>query len=75
MAGSGKGVPGDMEPVGAGEELVGEGVGLEEVDKALELSRIFRTDIGSLTDQVLRIPDIAHLGGGGGDGGDDLDKD
>ena len=61
MAGSGKGVPGDMEPVGGCEELVGEGVRLEEVDKALELSRIFRTDIGSLTDQVLRIPDTAHF--------------
>ena len=32
MAGRGEGVPGDVEPAAAGEELVGELPGLEEID-------------------------------------------
>ena len=37
VARRGEGVPGDVEPVGAGEELVGEGVMTEEVNQQLEL--------------------------------------
>jgi len=51
-----------MEPGGAGEELVGEGVGLEEVDEALELGGIFGVDVGGLAEKVLGIldpPDLA----------------
>ena len=51
----GEGGPGDVEPGGAGEELVGEGVGFEEVDEALELSGIFRTNVGGLTEKVLGV--------------------
>ena len=36
MTGLGKGVPGKVEPTVAGEELVGEGVGLQEVDVRTE---------------------------------------
>ena len=55
MAGCGVGVPGDVKPGGAREKLVGEGVGLEEVDQALELSRIFGADVSSLTDEMLGV--------------------
>ena len=42
MAGRSEGVPGEVQPGGTGEKLVGEGVGLEEVDEAMELGRILR---------------------------------
>ena len=61
MAGRGEGVPGDVKPGGAGEELVGEVVVAEEVDKALELSRIFGTDVGGLAEKVLGVTDTADL--------------
>ena len=32
MAGSGKGIPGDVEPAAAGEELIGELPGFEKID-------------------------------------------
>ena len=60
MAGLGEGVPRDVEPAGAGQELVGEGVVAQEINEALELSRIFRADVGSLADEVLRIVDTTH---------------
>ena len=50
-----------MEPVGAGQELVGEGVSAEEVDQPLELGRILRTDISCLADEVLGIVDASDL--------------
>ena len=50
-----------MEPGGCRKELVGEVVGLEEINKALELSRILGADIGGLTDEVLRVLYPAHL--------------
>ena len=62
MAGLGEGIPGDVEPAGAGEELVGQGVGLEEVDKALELARILGTDVGSLAEQMLGVLDTTDQG-------------
>ena len=61
VAGRGEGVPGDVKPGGAGEELVGEVVVAEEVDKALELSRIFGTDVGGLAEKVLGVTDTADL--------------
>ena len=60
MARLGEGVPGDVEPGGAGEELVGEGVGFEEVDEALELGGIFGADVGGLTKKVLRVFDTPN---------------
>ena len=54
-------VPGNVEPVRASEELVGEGVTAEEVDQPLELGRILRTDISRLTDEVLGVLDTADL--------------
>ena len=61
MAGLGEGVPRDMKPVGAGEELIGEVVTAEKVDKMLKLSRVFRADVGSLADEVLGITDTADF--------------
>ena len=49
-----------MEPTAAGEQLVGKGVMAEEVDQTLELSWIFRPDVGSLTDKVLRVAHTAN---------------
>ena len=60
MAGLGEGVPRDVEPAGAGEELVGEGVMAQEVDEALKLLGVARTDIGGLTEEVLRVLHTAH---------------
>ena len=61
MAGWGEGVPGDVEPAAAGEELVGELPGLEEIDQALELGRVFGTDVGGLAEEVLGVFDTTDL--------------
>ena len=53
MAGLLEGVPGDVEPAVAGEELVSERVVFQERYQALELGRILWSDVGSLTLQVL----------------------
>ena len=55
MARLGERIPGEVEPGGAGKELVGEGVMTEEVDEAQELGRIFRTDVGSLAEKMLGV--------------------
>ena len=57
MAGGAEGSPGDVEPAGAGQELVGQGVMAEEIDQALELSRVARADVGSLAQEVLGTSD------------------
>ena len=62
MAGNGEGRPGDVEPAGAGEELVGMFTCLEERDEALELPRVLGADIGSAALEVLGILDAAHEG-------------
>ena len=49
-----------MEPVGAGEELVGEGVVAEEVDQAIELSRVFGSDVGGTALKMLGVADTTH---------------
>ena len=56
VAGLGEGSPGDVEPVGAGEELVGELTSAEEVDKALELAGVFGADVGGLTNSAHQRP-------------------
>ena len=48
VAGQTEGLPRDVEPAGAGQELVGILTVAEERDQVLELSWIFGTDVGSL---------------------------
>ena len=60
MVGRGEGIPGDVEPGGARQQLVGIGAGLEEIHEALELRGVLRADIGSLTAEVLRTADATH---------------
>ena len=57
-----EGRPRDVEPAGAGEELVGMFTCLEERDEALELPRVLGANVGSLTVQVLGVLDAAHEG-------------
>ena len=59
VAGGGEGRPGDVEPAGASQQLVGVRAGAEEVDQALELSRVFGADVGSLAQYVLGVLDAA----------------
>ena len=62
MTGWGEGVPGDVEPAGTGEELVGQIVSLEEGHEALELGGIAGADVGGLAEEVLRVTDTTHEG-------------
>ena len=62
MSRDAEGVPRDVEPPVAGEELVGEIVSLEEGNEALELLRILGADVGGLAEQVLRVTDSTHEG-------------
>ena len=57
VAGGTEGRPGDVEPAGAGEELVGQGVMAEEIDQRLELRGVARADVGSLAQEVLGTSD------------------
>ena len=50
-----------MEPTRAGKELVGILPFLEEIHERRELRRVFRSDVGSLTDEMLRTCDTANL--------------
>ena len=61
VAGWGDWVPGNVEPAGAGEELVGVLPFLEEIHELRELSRVLGIDVGSLTDEVLRFSNTANL--------------
>ena len=61
MSGLGEGVPGDMEPGRARQQLVGMWAVFEEFHEAQELRRVFRADIGSLTDEVLGVLDATDL--------------
>ena len=60
MSGLCEGVPRDVKPTIAGKKLVGIGASLQESHQTLELRRVFRTDIGSLAQQVLRARHAAH---------------
>ena len=62
MSRDAEGIPGNVEPPVAGEELVGEFVSLEEGNEALELLRILGADVGGLAEQVLRVTDSTHEG-------------
>ena len=62
MSRSAKRIPGDVEPAVASQELVGESMGLQEVDEALELARVLGADVGGLADEVLRVLDTANQG-------------
>ena len=50
-----------MEPAGAGQELVGQGVAFQEVDKMLELLGGLGADVGSTALQVLGVLDTTNL--------------
>jgi len=50
-----------VKPAGAGQELVGQGVGFQEVDQALELFGVLGADVGSLAEQVLGVSDATNL--------------
>ena len=52
-----------MEPAGAGQELVGVFTSAEEVDQALELSRVLGSDVGGLSQQVLGVLDTTNESG------------
>ena len=49
-----------MEPAVAGQELVGVFTSAEEVDQALELSRVLGADVGGLSQQVLGVLDATN---------------
>ena len=56
-----EGCPRDVEPAGAGQELVGQGVGFQEVDQMLELLGVLGADVGSAALQVLGVSDATNL--------------
>ena len=62
MSWGAEGSPGDVEPAGAGQELVGVFTGAEEVNEALELARVFRADVGSLAKEVLGVANATNQG-------------
>ena len=62
MTGWDEGTPRDVEPAGAGEELVGQIVSLEEGHEALELQGVLGADVGGLAEEVLRVADTTHEG-------------
>ena len=61
MSGNAKWTPGDVEPAGAGQELVGQGVVAQKIDEQLELGWILGTDVGGLALKMLRVLDTANL--------------
>ena len=60
MAGLGEGVPGEVEPTVAGQELVGVLAGFQIFHELPEVCRAFRADVGGLADEVLRVAHTAH---------------
>ena len=60
MARDAEGFPGDVQPAVAGQELVGKLVSFQEIDQALELGRILRTNVGSTALKVLRVFDATY---------------
>ena len=57
VAGCGEWFPGDVEPAGAGEELVGVFMVAEEVDQLLEPGGVLGANVGGLTEEMLRVTD------------------
>ena len=62
MSWRGEGIPRDVEPAVASQQLVGIGAGAKKVDEALELLWVFGTDVGGLAKEVLRVLDTADKG-------------
>ena len=62
VAGAAEGSPGDVEPAGAGQELVGIFTIAEERDQTVELGGVLGADVGSLANEVLRVLDTANKG-------------
>ena len=60
MSGRAEGIPGYVQPALTRQQLVGMFAILEKFDEALELDRIFRADVSSLTYQMLGVTDTAH---------------
>ena len=60
MSWLGERIPRDVKPTIAGQELVSIGTDLQELHQMLELGRIFRSDVGSLTNEVLRVLHTTH---------------
>ena len=61
MSWLGERIPRDVKPTIAGQELVSIGTDLQELHQMLELGRIFRSDVGSLAKQVLRVRYSTYL--------------
>ena len=57
-----EGIPRDVEPARAGEQLVGVLTGLEEGDEALELGGVLGADVDGLSKKVLGIGDATDKG-------------
>jgi len=62
MSGLGEGVPGDVEPTCGGQQLVGQFVRLEKAHKIKELRGVLGADVGSLTEEMLRVLDATNEG-------------
>lgn len=62
MSWGAEGSPRDVEPAGAGEELVSQIVSLEEVHEALELAGVLGANVGSLAKEVLRVANATDQG-------------
>ena len=60
MARCGEGIPRDVEPTVACQELVGIRTGAKEVDQKLELARVLGSNVRSLAREVLRVLDTTH---------------
>ena len=61
VAGRRKGIPGDVEPAIASEQLVGVFADLQEFYEIPELRGVLRPDVGSLAEKVLGITDTPYL--------------
>ena len=60
MARDAEGFPGDVQPAGAGQELVSQFVGFQEVYQMLELNGVLGTDVGSTALKMLRVLDPTY---------------
>ena len=60
MAGLAEGIPRYVEPPSPSQQLVGEGMSLQEVNEVLELGWVLGANVGSLTEQMLRILDATN---------------
>ena len=62
MSRNAEGIPRDVEPTCGGQQLVSQIVRLEEVHEALELAGVLGADVGSLTEEMLRVLDATDEG-------------